>query len=366
MKNKFKGDDRTNRVLIHIDETHFYGMTVRKGINGSFTYDNSIIEEHSGIKDFEFIDEESWRATLDDIVKRVNLSNRGKDELLYLSVPDCFCEIEVKEYGIEGESQVITEKTIEELVRLIEEDFSEEEIIEIKTVYYNLDGGNEIFDEIIGKRARRIGGLFSVMTAKKEFCKAIPIYTVKQAGFSQVVLLNATSAELKFIPKKTRDDGVSIISSGFYSTTISSCKCNGVSQMDKLNFGVAHVIKDLVDNANVNYDEAVALLHASVISVERSITNNYVIGERNFSSAFINKIIKDNVTKIIDDVSRLKLFPNIYITGGNLFDIYSVKNMLMNKLGNNNIKALRDRLDGSGKYPDVAIKALLNNLTFGG
>ncbi len=350
-------NDKT--VIIYIDNTQIVGTILKKEIGQAFTTIAMECEEYSGIRDGEFEDNENFLLTFYSVIDKLRKSIDVMPRTIYVGLPNEFCSVQTPEREIEfNKITKITKKHIDTLWDSMDLDDLSLEIVSKKALYYQIEDSEEILLDAVGVSGSGVKMWASIITISKELKMLIDNDDIRSMGFN-IEFLSIAECELFMIPEEERDPGCSIIRSDFHSTSIVNIAGDGIHGMSYFNMGIEEIIKEFMENFSTDYWTAAELLKQSMptFQLEMHQGQGYIADGQLFPSGIVNSLITKKIKQIGERIAEVNIANVIYITGGNLNEIYGARNILANAC-NKRIKDAVDPLTGLSYFPQCTINAM--------
>jgi cell division ATPase FtsA len=348
-----------NKALIYIDDTQIIGTAVRPCGNSAMAKLAAVREEYSGIIDSEFADKENFSLTFARVVAELarQVGNTSMPDILYVAVPNEFCRVETKENSTTFRYPArIGRQHLKDLVAEIDFDTNGAEIISQNPLYYTVDGTDDAMLDVRGIKTEKLSVVCNTVSVPHEFQACIPV--------SNARFVSVAESELFMLPVTSRDAGCTIIRSDFFSTSVSHIIGDGITYLSHFDMGPGYIVNELAESFQLDYDTAMKLLWTATPTVQMGPEDNYTVSGRVIPGAIVNNIITKRIGEFGERLAGLDMARVVYITGGNLNDIYGVRNMLSNAI-DRRIRPAADILTKRDKYPDATINAILRKICAG-
>lgn len=353
-----------NKVaVIYIDDMQIVGRVAKRECGLALTTLATVRREYTGIVDGDFVDRENFTATLNEVVRELSRAVGGKvPEVLHIGVPNVLCRVETQETQLEFDRLTRINKNH---IKVLWNDthFNEDgrEIIAKRALYFKLEEYEDVMLDVIGMATTNLQMVSSAISVSNEFRHLIDLGAIRGAGFAEFALLNVAECELFMIPEKHRDAGCTLVRCDFFSTSIAQVVGDGITQLSHFDMGVGHIIKDVIESFSLDYGVVVGLLKQCTPTFKMLLEESYTANGQSIPAGILNDFVTKRVNEFGDRLAGVDMARVVYISGGNLPEIYGVKNMLSNAC-ERHMYFCQDVLTGKADYPENTLNAMVRFL----
>lgn len=346
-------------AVVYIDDTQIIGQVVRRECGLAVTPLTTVRREYSGIMDSNFADREDFTATLTTVVQELAQAVGKVPETLYIGVPNEFCHVETQQSEIEFDRVTKINKNH---IRMLWEDthFDTEnrEIISQKALCFKVAEFDDVMLDVVGMATINLQMIASAVSISNEFRPLLNTAAIQAAGFVDLALLAVAECELFMIPEKHRDAGCSLVRSDFFATAVANVLGDGLTQLSHFDMGAGHIVNEIADSFAVDYEVAMQLLQECTPTFAMSLDEKYLAKGQSIPSGIFNDFVSKRINEFGNRLANLDLARVVYLSGGNLAQIYGVRNTLSN-LCNRRIYPCQDVLTQQDVYPENTLRAMV-------
>lgn len=349
-----------NKVaVIYFDDMQIVGRVAKRECGLALTNLATVRREYNGIMNGDFADRENFTATLSEVIRELARTVGKVPEMLYIGVPNVFCRVETQQTEIEFDRVTKINKNH---IKMLWSDtqFNEEnrEIIAKRALCFKLEEYEDVMLDVVGMSTTNLQMISSAISISNEFRPLIDLATVRGVGFTDFEFINIAECELFMIPEKHRDAGCSLVRSDFFSTSVANVLGDGITQLSRFDMGAGHIVKDIVESFSVDYTVAMGLLKQCTPTFQMLLEQSYTANGQSMPAGIFNDFIAKRVNEFGERLAGLDLARVVYLSGGNLADVYGVKNMLSNAC-DRRMYLCKDVLTTQTDYPENTLNAMV-------
>ena len=347
--------------MVYFDDRQIIGRIAR--VEGQTVLPVATVQkDYTGNWESHLTDREDFTATLNAVVAELAQSAPQVPSMLYLGVPAQFCHVETQTSEIEFDH--FTKVNRHHLQALWENTHFHDDygpIIQQRALYYQLAERENVFIDVLGVATNCLTMVASAIAVNKEFCTLIDESAIVRAGFRDFAFLSTAACELFLIPESARDAGCTLVHSDFFSTTVANVLGDGLTHLSHFNLGVGHLVQEVMEGFNVDYDCAAALVQMSTPTYEMLIDDTYHTHGQTVPAGILNGLVLKQLHAYAARLSNLQTARVLYLSGGNFNQIYGVTNLLANDCGRK-IYPCCDPLTQRTQFPENTLIAMARYL----
>jgi cell division ATPase FtsA len=343
-------------ALIYIDDTKIIGTVSERHENMAFVRVATVAEEYSGIMGGELADKEDFTLVFTRVAAELvrTVGKTSMPPILHVVVPNELCHVQTRENSLQfRRSTKINKNHLRDVIAGLSFTENDSEIISKDALYYTVDGADEALFDVRGMKTRHIGVVGNAVSIPREFRACIPIKNVR--------FVSMANCELFMLPVTERDGGATVLHSDFFSTSVSHVLGDGITYLSHFDMGPGYIVNELAESFGLDYETAMRLLTLTTPTIETGAEDTYKVNGFSLPSSIVNKFIMKRINEMADRLQNVDMTRIVYIAGGNLNDIYGVRNVLSNAI-DRRIHVAADNLTKTSKYPDATINACLRSI----
>ncbi len=330
----------------------------------------SIVEKaHQGYENGEWFDKEDTASVAKQVLRDAMESAESRTKRLFVGVPAEFVTIVTKEVDIRLDRQRrVNDDDIAFLLKKGDE-FDNGDYLTISTsaIYYAIDSGDKLYNDVRGLDATRVEACVSYVLCERRFVEMFDAIA-SSLGFTDIRYVASNWSEcMTLLEKEQRDNVYVLIDIGYLSSSVSIAKGEGILEMKSFSMGGAHISADIYEALDVPFElaeEAKRLVDMNLNYSDEAVLVSD--GESVIHAADACEIAKcrlDVFADIINDIFKeieddAPSYMPIYITGEGIAPIRGAKKYLSEQLGKN-IEMITPKLPGFVKPDDSSKAALL-------
>ena len=336
-----------------------------RGVNDTINVKGFGASKYAGFGNGEWVKPEELGEAINKAITAAESNSGIKITHLYVGVPGEFTAVDCREVNVAlPKRRKINDNDVLALMDAGDDfDQSVSEVINIQPIYYNLDNDRRVLQPV-GVISSKLGGVLSYITAEVRFSGFIR-KILADMGIASVEYVSSVLAEsLLLFDETERDNTAVLIDVGYFTTSVSVIRGDGILSLGSFSLGGAHITGDLAEALGISFTDAENLKRKVVLSINASDNDIYEIGGDNsvktLSASLVNEIVIHRVFVIGKMVEKClemcKYETPDYIpyslTGGGISYIRGAKDVLSQKLGRN-VEVVTPRLPQVNK-PDMS------------
>lgn len=330
----------------------------------------SVVEKnHQGFENGEWFDVYDTTQVAKTVLAECLKTAGSRTKRIFISVPAEFLSVVTREVIVTlDRKRVITEEDVKFAYKK-GVDFSTDKFVLINTkpVYFVLDDGEDMLDNIVGSVGQKIEACVSYVLAEKSYVIMFD-NIAGDLAFSDIIFVGTPLSEnIALLEKEQRNQIFTLIDIGFISSSITIGKGEGILDMKSFSLGGAHIAADMCEALDVDFD--VALLAKQLVDLNLNYSEDAVLVNNPngiIKAADASEIAKEKLDVFADIISDIlseyeEILPSnvkIYLTGEGIAAMRGAKKYLSEQLGKN-IEIVTPKLPGFIKAEDSSKIALL-------
>lgn len=330
----------------------------------------SVVEKnHQGFEDGEWFDNYDTTQVAKTVLIECLKSAGSRTKRIYISVPAEFLSVVTKEVTVTlDRKRVITEEDVK-FVYKKGVDFSSDKFVLINTkpVYFVLDDGEDMVDDIVGSVGQKIEACVSYVLAEKSYVIMFD-NIASSLAFSDIIFVGTPLAEnIALLEKEQRNQIYTLIDIGYISSSITIGKGEGIIDMKSFSLGGAHIAADICEALDVDFEAA--LLAKQLVDLNLNYSEDAILVNNSngiIKASDAEEIAKEKLDVFADIIGNVlsdydDILPSnmkIYLTGEGIAAMRGAKKYLSEQLGKN-IEIITPKLPGFVKAEDSSKISLL-------
>ncbi len=249
-------------AVLDIRSTEICAAVAENGVNNTFIIKNKSHVGYDGYAEGELIDIGNFNNAVKEAIAATFSAEYGRLKHIYISVPAEFCEVRLvdKTLGFSS-SQAVAQRHLRMLTEMsVPQVGHDMTVIYSSPLYYVLPDNRNVINPL-GSVCDSLRGKLSFYVAKSAFlecvrravdnCMDIGCYHWIPQIYSQPIYL---------IDPAIRDGRAVLVDVGGIASSFSVACGNGVEFCESFSVGVGHMAVLLMENLNIPYDAAYAIL----------------------------------------------------------------------------------------------------------
>lgn len=282
-----------------------------KGVNDTFAFHNTASKTYEGFFLDGFLDEESFRRAVTEVVTSVRQNCEGRIEEVYVGVPSAFVSVHTKGHTLSFFSKhKISAQDVDALYESgLNELLLEGHCIRRSNMYFSLGDNRKYFSatELYGMHSTTLQGALCYYSVADSFYQSVSSVLGK-LGFEEVKFIPSTLAQSVYLlPQKKREGYAFLLDIGFLTTSITVVYGNGIVHEETFDCGVGTVLVALMEELGVDYATAEEVLASANISgggVPADVLWINEQGDKQFQVCRINDVIKCNLDVMCERIEE--------------------------------------------------------------
>lgn len=346
-------------AVLYFDDTQIIGRIVRANCGQSVTPLVTVRKEYTGIFESHFNDASDFKATVNAVLDEMSKGVNRVPTTLYIGVANQFCQVQTQSSAIAFDHMTkLNRFHMQTLWDDIEFDDTNIEIIHKQSLYYKLEGYNEVLIDVLGSTTTGVEMVASAIGVNRDFLSRFDYAAMQRAGFSNYKFISIAACELFMIPEKIRDAGCTLVRCDFFSTSVANVLGDGLTQISHFNLGSGYLVGETVEYFNVDYETAMQLVAQCTPTYEVLLEEKYVANGAQVPAGIYNKFVTGHLNDFASQITNMETARVIYLTGGNFDQIYGATNILANACDRTVVRC-KDVLTGEVSYPKNTLNAMV-------
>ena len=299
--------------------------------------------EYAGFCEGEFLEEDGLKYAFGLALSNAEASANFHIKELYVGLPAEFLTVVNKTATLQlGSKRKVVQSDLQILFDQAN-DFkynSDLTLIDVTTLEFALDNGKKL-DDPLGKKTEKLTGDLSYQLANSQVINLLN-NVFENLGLTSVEYVSSPLCEcLALLDENARKDYALIIDCGYISTHIAICKGGGLAYLGSFSLGGGHIMADLAEVLELNYNDAETLKRKLVLTVENNEQTYEIPGGQPVNAILANDVAKSRISMIcqviekcieLSNINYPKYFP-VFLTGGGLSMMKGVKEEVSKELG---------------------------------
>lgn len=213
-------------------------------------------------------------------------------------------------------------------------------LIDVTAIEYALDNGKKI-DDPIGKKTEKLTGVLSYQMSNIQTINLLNS-VFENLGLTSVDYVSSPLCQcMALLDENARKDYALIVDCGYITTHIAICKCGGLVYLGSFSLGGGHIMADLAEVLQLNYNDAETLKRKLVLTVDDENQVYEIPGGHAVNARLANDVARSRISMIcqvveksieISSLNYPKYFP-VFLTGGGLALMKGIKEEVSKELG---------------------------------
>ncbi|MBQ7452838.1 MAG: hypothetical protein IJS68_01045 [Clostridia bacterium] len=333
--------------VIDIGSSMITVLMGERGINNTFKIKGRGYAEYAGFENGEFIEPESLKMAFAMAIANCEMSAGEKINEVYVGVPGEFTTVVSKECSVNfGKRKRITDVEINQLYSAGNsfKKHPTHTVINNSPIYFTTEDGRRVIDPR-GQYGSMLGGMISYELAENNFLDYVD-GILSGLGIKTSTYISSCLAEcLHLFDPQLRDKYVLLVDCGYITTNVMLARGDGLLYLSNFSMGGAYITADLAECLKINFREAEALKHKTVITWKATPQDTYEVQSKEFvvpySAQDTNQIVCDRLDMIIKYINKalencIYDFPEyipLYLTGGGVCYLKGIKDYFSKRIG---------------------------------
>ena len=335
-------------AVLDIRSSSVTGVVGERGVNDTFIIKSKYSCPYEGYMDGEFIDEKSFLAAVDDVVRSTVTAMDGLKSF-YIGVPGEFLKVINTDKIISFQSsKKITGADCEYLAELSKPaETADYSIIRHSCEYFVLSDKRKTVNPV-GIVSDSLQGKFCFYLCKKNIGNIL-IKAFKPFGFlNGLKLIPSIHAQAMYlISPEIRDEYAVLFDLGYISSTYSVVLGNGLAFSESFSVGVGHIAVHLSDELDIPFPVASEFLTKVNLNAKETLNSFEEVTYKGKTYKYTTVTLRDKIRDALDGIcetietcrqsftGKNLEFKPVYITGESIKTIRGTAEHISNRLVKN-------------------------------
>ena len=311
------------------------------GVNNTFVFNASHTESYYGYENGQFYDKGQLSDAIFRAISAVEKTIGERLRMLYVGVPGEFVRVIPKERSVGfPRKRKISDRERDALFESGRDEIKGYRFISATSMIYITSDNRRVVNPV-GLHATSLSGLISYFYCSNYFAE-----TMEEIFEKSRIELRYLPTQLAManylIPAETRDEYALFLDCGYLSSTISVVLGSGIMAQETFWVGKAHIIGRIMENLNVSFEVASALVVNANLYVKDGRVAEFEFGDEHLEidTTKLAEAVKEGLDIICEAISgfleacsgRELDFKPLYFTGEGLADIRGAREHVTNRV----------------------------------